>query len=393
MFQVDHLLEEKFPYYRKLLPYQKRAFLSRLREFMGEKEFSTRKDLQLTDEMKVLVSAAAIQVTFGLDNYLLDTFDRIIIYPEQYYSRVTGSYHKGDVNLAGIIALSWKDFLEGYEHPANNRNLGLHEMGHAVRFDAFNGQHDKFFTAYFVKWTRIARDEYEKVRDGKHPVFREYAGSNMNEFLSVCIEHFFETPEDFRSQLPALYKATCILLNQDPALEGMGIGIRRKLLAVPVSRPQQAPYWTTSGLHTGCLIMLAGAAFFALSLYLSNITRNKLDPAQLLFLVPFAIGWLVISYNSVALNIYDNLCILRHWPSFSPFPARPLPFEHIISIETNENDNTFTLQYIMDNEFIERDFTVKHGSELASIKEFMDAKHVRVKEYKVKRPAARAYRR
>lgn len=393
MLQVDHLLQEKFPYYRRLLPSQRAVFLFRLRQFMQEKEFSTRKDLPLTHEMKVLVSAAAVQVTFGLDNYLLDTFHRIIIYPEKYYSNITGAYHKGDVNLAGIIALSWKDFLEGYHNPTNNRNLGLHEMGHAVRFDAFTGKHDKFFTTYFVKWTRIARDEYEKVRNGSHPVFRDYAGSNMNEFLSVCIEHFFETPEEFKKDLPELYQATCILLNQDPTLKGMGIGIRHRLLAVRTTPPQQDPLWSANAISTGCIILLAGALFFILSLFLSSVTWTDLHILQVIYLVPFLLAMLFISYKSISLNIYDNVCILSHWPRFSPFPDRILPFEHIISVEVHENDNMFTLEYLQDGELHERDFTVPTSSSLYPIKEFMDAKKVRVREYKQKRPGTRASRR
>lgn len=44
-------------------------FLLHVRKFMSEKKFEGRSDLIITEEIKALVSAAAVQLTFGLNKY------------------------------------------------------------------------------------------------------------------------------------------------------------------------------------------------------------------------------------------------------------------------------------------------------------------------------------
>ena len=45
---------------------------------------------------------------------------------------------------------------------------------------------------------------------------REYAASNIDEFWAVCVEHFYEAPEEFCRNLPELYQAMCSILGIDP---------------------------------------------------------------------------------------------------------------------------------------------------------------------------------
>ena len=42
----------------------------------------------------------------------------------------------------------------------------------------------------------------------------------MKEMFAVCVETFFEQPEDFKKNLPELYQTMVNLLRQDPLLEG-----------------------------------------------------------------------------------------------------------------------------------------------------------------------------
>ena len=44
---------------------------------------------------------------------------------------------------------------------------------------------------------------------------RQYGFSNEYEFLAVLVEHFFETPEEFKEKLPEIYKIVRQMLNLD----------------------------------------------------------------------------------------------------------------------------------------------------------------------------------
>lgn len=216
---AELLLSSKFIYYQKLDDKAKTKFLQRLFRFIDNKEFNGSGGLQVTDEMIILISASAIQLTFGLEEYLLDHFSKIFVYPKAYYSKISGQYHKGETNLAGAIALSWSHFTDGYNKPGDKINLGLHEMAHALRFDKFKSQdYDRFFNAYFNKWQVVAEEEYQNTKEKGSVFFRDYGGTNKNEFFAVCVESFFESPSEFKRLHPEIYQHMCILLNQDPLM-------------------------------------------------------------------------------------------------------------------------------------------------------------------------------
>ena len=215
---AELILISKFRYYQKLDDSSKAKFLKRVIRFISVKEFRALGGLQITEEMVVLVSASAVQLTFGLKEFQLEHFRKIFIYPKEFYSKTSKEYHKGETNLGGVIVLSWKHFVEDYVKENDNLNVGLHEMAHALRFDRMKGDsYDVFFAQYMEKWQVISTEEFTKLKEQKPSVFRSYGGSNFNEFFSVCVEYFFESPADFKRALPEMYRHMTILLNQDPA--------------------------------------------------------------------------------------------------------------------------------------------------------------------------------
>jgi Mlc titration factor MtfA (ptsG expression regulator) len=219
--RIEEILSMKFGYYRNLKVEDKQKFVERTSTFIGLKEFIPREGIDITagiDDIKTLISASAIQVTFGLSEFRLDRFSKIFIYPREYYSPITRHYNKGEANLAGALVFSWKDFKSGYEEEVDKVNLGLHEMGHALMLNRVVGQdNDEFFVKYFDKWWSISQTEFFKLEQHERSMFRDYGGTNPNEFFAVCMETFFEAPQEFYEKHPEIYKQTCILLNQDPS--------------------------------------------------------------------------------------------------------------------------------------------------------------------------------
>jgi hypothetical protein len=88
-------------------------------------------------EMPVLISAAAVQLTFGLKKFLLPNFEFIHVYPQE-FMRVRESICFLEGNVSGhTINLSWKHFLQGYSTPDDGQNVGLHELAHALYYQTF----------------------------------------------------------------------------------------------------------------------------------------------------------------------------------------------------------------------------------------------------------------
>src|SRR5262249_55698342 len=99
--KVEKYISGRFSYYEKLSERERIRFVFRVRRFVRCKHFSG-KEMEVTPEMKVLIASSAIQLTFGLENYFLDYFDRIIIFPDSYYSPITGLRHMGEANVKGL---------------------------------------------------------------------------------------------------------------------------------------------------------------------------------------------------------------------------------------------------------------------------------------------------
>jgi Mlc titration factor MtfA (ptsG expression regulator) len=208
-------------YYDNLCKEKKIKFLERVQAFVNSKEFSGRGGLEVTDQMKTLVAATAIQLTFGLEKFSFDYFDNIIIYPEAYFSPVTGRKHKGEAHPLGAIVISWLDFLKGFSIPDDRLNLGLHEMAHALELENRIGEFgDEDFVTRSNKFKKVSAEEFQRLRDSKESFLRSYAGTNREEFFAVCVEHFFEAAKEFKKELPEVYKGLSDLLGQDPAAEG-----------------------------------------------------------------------------------------------------------------------------------------------------------------------------
>ena len=215
---INNVLTKKFSYYSLLTSTEKERFIFRVKKFIVNKNWESRGTLIITDEMKVLIAATAIQLTFGLPPIILKYFSKIIIYPTKYYSPITKTNNIGEVNQRGIIVLSWDHFLKGIDRPHDGLNVGLHEMSHALKLENVinNGEYGFLPTFLLGQLHRQGIIEMKKIRQGQNTFIRKYAATNQEEFFAVCVEFFFEKPKTLQLEAPHLYRLLSQLLKQDP---------------------------------------------------------------------------------------------------------------------------------------------------------------------------------
>ncbi len=219
-FEIQ-LLEQKFPYYARLSEKHKREFREKLQVILTSKSFIGRSEIRVvTSEMKILIGATIVMVTFGWDDIRLRHFSRILIYPDTYYSTISKQYHRGEVNPRhGIIVLSWSCFLEGMENDRDGVNLGIHEVAHALKLENqiyYNEEFEFFNPEVYQSFELLANEQIQKINSGKPTVFRSSGGLNADEFFAVSLETFFEKPHEFFDYNPVLYGTLVSLMRQDP---------------------------------------------------------------------------------------------------------------------------------------------------------------------------------
>ena len=221
--ELDSALQKHYPFYNRQDDSNRQVFLHRLKNFIAEKKFFIHCGSGFK-EMPILVSAAAIQLTFGLKKYLLTHFENIHIYPEE-FMRVTHSIDFLEGNVSGHnINISWKHFLDGINDPNDGANVGLHEMAHALYYQTFvAGENvDRSFHDLYKHFIQDGNKTFQQEQHKPGSLYSEYAIRNFQEFWAESVELFFEKPEEMNLHYPSLYQTICFLLNQDPMKDHSG---------------------------------------------------------------------------------------------------------------------------------------------------------------------------
>lgn len=214
--EVIDTLKGYFPYYNRLNQENREKFELRLLIFMDSKRFVPRNGLILTERMKILICASAIQLTFGLSYFTLSHFYTIYVYPEPYFYRYFKVQFKGHVSDRGTIHLSWNNFEKGYLFPDDGVNLGLHELMHALKIYALQHHVDFNFHKNNGLIEKLVQVELVKLKTKRADFLKNRLIDNPDEFIAVCAECFFELPQQFNREIPELYASMKQLLNQDP---------------------------------------------------------------------------------------------------------------------------------------------------------------------------------
>jgi Mlc titration factor MtfA (ptsG expression regulator) len=208
-----------FTYFNDLPQESKLKFVKRVYEFKSNKKFHF-VGLENNEDSAILVSASAIQVTFGLKNYMMSYFKDIYILADAYQMDSEEELYIGHVAPNGIY-LSFKHFLYGYSHSSRNDNVNVavHEMAHALLYNNFFAQYggtDSHFRLNYEKFSSSTGAILADVITNRRSYLRSYAFSNLHEFWAVSVEAFFENPAGLKKNMPELYDALCRVLNQDP---------------------------------------------------------------------------------------------------------------------------------------------------------------------------------
>lgn len=206
-----------FSYFNDLSPENKKRFIERVHHFKSTKKFHFI-GLEERDDIVTLVSSSAIQVTFGLKNYLLSYFKDIYVLADAYKMENDNELYIGHVAPEGIY-LSWKHFMYGYSGKSDNVNVAVHEMSHALLYNNFFAQYgiDAHFRMNYEKFSTTTGPILADALTRRRSYLRSYAFTNLNEFWAVSVEAFFVNPKGLRDNMPDLFEALSRVLNQDPS--------------------------------------------------------------------------------------------------------------------------------------------------------------------------------
>lgn len=215
-------LHERVPFYRELDPELGRRFLDYLKIFAWEKHFIGAGGMVVTDEVKVVISAAAVRLVLYLDLSLYDRLTELVVYPGHYTHPDKDGVVFGEAHAWGTVVLSWDAVLSGLANPSDGHDTATHEFAHVLdRVDGeFNGTPELRKSGHYRPWAEVMSGHYLKLRQGKQHqrrVLREYGATNEAEFFAVATESFFEKPRQMKKRTPDLYDELKRFYGFDPA--------------------------------------------------------------------------------------------------------------------------------------------------------------------------------
>jgi Mlc titration factor MtfA (ptsG expression regulator) len=210
---IENILSTWQPYYKNLQPFLQQKFKERVKEFIEKKVFVIHSN-EGYKEMPVLTSAAAIQITFGLNDFLFPSFSTIEIFPEEFFDGSCNKILNGIVDN-NIISIAWNQFLKGNSNYTDKENVGIHEMAHALYYQKMViDNNDEGFKKAFEEV--ILRAEKIYTLHSEQSLFNKYAYKNLQEFWAESIEMFFEGPAEMQINYDDLFTSLRTLLQQDP---------------------------------------------------------------------------------------------------------------------------------------------------------------------------------
>ena len=204
-----HVLDAQFPYYTKMNEKDKEEFRNRVQHFITNKQFESVDNIAITEEMKVLIAATAVQILFKRKAYYLSKFNTILISRDF-------SVQLDRLRSKRSIEISWDVFEQGYKSITDGYNPGIKTMAMALDLEHQFGENTLFSESTYKDFNRLYKQEAEKyILSGKSK-YGNYNKVDRSEYFAVAVEYFFERPEHFQANQPAMYLALSKLLRQDP---------------------------------------------------------------------------------------------------------------------------------------------------------------------------------
>ena len=208
--------------------------------FIAEKHWEGAGGLEITDEIRVTISAQACLLLLGLPHNFYRNVQSIIVYPSTVvppprkpgFFEITSAPVEpghpiiGQAFQQGPVIIIWDAALRGSRHPEFGHNVIYHEFAH--KLDMLDGAADGTPPLRdrdeYRDWVQVCSREYLRLRqdtkEGGKTFLDAYGATSEAEFFAVATEQFFDQPQLMMEHTPDLYRVLQEYYRQDPARRG-----------------------------------------------------------------------------------------------------------------------------------------------------------------------------
>ena len=198
-------------FYNRLSESDQTKFRDRLSIHLESREFSLMREEQenLPEDFKAIIAHNLIHLTFGLDDYLLDPYERVVVYNHAFPSPKKKFLHTVEVDHEdGVILLSTEHLFPAMLNKRDFYNIGMHAYIEAYLNKHPNTKLPKLPDDLLTKLESTSGHQLDKVRDT--------IGYEVDNKHIIAINYFFVFSTKFKEVLPGLYDSYASIFNQQP---------------------------------------------------------------------------------------------------------------------------------------------------------------------------------
>lgn len=204
---LRHLINTRLPFYQNLSVKEKERFRTRMALYMHANEFKTQGMDDMPLDLKGVIAASVVQLTFGHEDFLLNKFEHIIVYPHPFPSpQYPDKWHASEIyEKDGVILFSAEHLMRGFMQSQKYFHIGLYEYARVFR-RCYPG----------TQWPAFGEDVWEKlerVSGMAHEAIVKYTGLPEVDSVAVAVAHFFVFPQKFKAVMPEEYECIDEILN------------------------------------------------------------------------------------------------------------------------------------------------------------------------------------
>ena len=204
------LFERRFPFFTRLDEAGKRRFLERVVIYRQAREFMPMAMEDVPLDVETVVAASAVWLTFGKEDFLLNPYERFIIYRGPFPTPLHGEHwHVSELYAEDeVILFSIPHLMDSFLNPKGYFHVGLYELAKAYLL-AFK------FEDWPV-WQQADWATFEQISGMSHEYICKFIGLPQVDQLAVSIVHYLVWPEKFRAAYPDAYQRYANNFQFDP---------------------------------------------------------------------------------------------------------------------------------------------------------------------------------
>jgi len=199
--KISSMISKINPGYQQLSKEDKAEFGKRLVLFAEAKEFLAKgeEDVKVPYDVRMMLSQVAIKMTWNSHNYMLEKFERVVLYKHPFPSPRFPFLHTVETHAEdGVIILSIEHVEAGLFHPDNYYNIAGHAFAEAF---VKSNPAIEYPQTYEKDWNEVN----QLCGYGKKEILTTL-GFKQIDLLIVLINLYFSKTSQFRVVFPEYAK-------------------------------------------------------------------------------------------------------------------------------------------------------------------------------------------